>query len=43
MSVEVNADDRRRKQRSKNIVVALALIGFVVLVFFVSIVRMGGA
>lgn len=35
--------DRRRKQRAKNIAVALALLGFVVLVYFVSIVRMGGA
>lgn len=31
-----------RKQRTKNIVLLLALLAFVVIVYFVSIVRMGG-
>ncbi|MEZ5848781.1 MAG: hypothetical protein R3C70_18690 [Geminicoccaceae bacterium] len=43
MPADTGGDDHRRKLRSKNLVVALALIGFVVLVFLVSIVRMGGA
>ncbi len=31
-----------RKQRSKNFAMLIALLGFVVLVYLVSVVRMGG-
>ncbi len=31
-----------RKQRSKNFAMMIALLGFVVLVYLVSVVRMGG-
>ena len=34
--------DLRRRQRAKNLALAAALIAFVVVVYFVSIVRMGG-
>ncbi len=31
-----------RKQRSKNFAMLIALLGFVVLIYLVSVVRMGG-
>jgi hypothetical protein len=31
-----------RRKRGKNIALALALVGFIVIVYFVAIVRMGG-
>lgn len=34
--------ERHRKQRTKNLALLAALIGFVVLIYLVSIVRMGG-
>ena len=33
--------ERQRRQRSKNLALFFVLLGFVVLVYFVSIVRMG--
>lgn len=35
-------DDPHRKQRGKNIALLVALLAFVVIVYLVSIVRMGG-
>ncbi len=35
--------DQRRRQRGKNLVLLAALAGFVVLVYIVSLVRMGGS
>jgi hypothetical protein len=35
-------DERRRRLRSKNLALLLALVGFVVIIYVVSIVRMGG-
>jgi hypothetical protein len=35
-------DDARRRQRTKNLVVMGILVGFVVLIYFVTLVRMGG-
>ena len=35
-------DEIRRRQRSRAIVTALALGAFVILVYFITIVRMGG-
>lgn len=35
-------EDLRRRQRAKNLTLAAALIAFVVLVYLVSVVRMGG-
>ena len=37
-----NNEDLRRRQRTKNLTLAAALIAFVVVVYLVSIVRMGG-
>ncbi len=34
--------DVHRRQKSKNIAMLLALLGFVVLVYLVSVVRIGG-
>ena len=38
----VGDSDVHRAKRSKNLAVLLALVAFIVLVYFVSIVRMGG-
>ena len=38
-----SGQDFRRKQRGKNLAVALALVAFAVIVYVVSIVRMAGA
>ena len=35
-------DDMHRKQRAKNLALLLALCAFVVIVYLVTIVRMGG-
>ena len=35
-------DERRRRLRSKNIALLVALLGFVVIIYVVSIVRMSG-
>jgi hypothetical protein len=35
-------DDLRRRQKTKNLTLAAALLAFVVVVYLVSIVRMGG-
>ena len=35
-------EDLRRRQRAKNLTLAAALVAFVVVVYLVSIVRMGG-
>jgi hypothetical protein len=35
-------EELRRRQRAKNLTLAAALIAFVVIVYLVSIVRMGG-
>ncbi len=40
--VRKHPSDLHRKQRSKNIALFLLLVGFVVVVYFVAIVRMGG-
>jgi len=37
-----NEDERRRRQRMKNWVLLGALLTFVVVVYFVSIIRMSG-
>ena len=37
-----NDDDRKRRQKFKNWALLLALLAFVVVVYFVSIIRMGG-
>lgn len=34
--------DAHRRQRAKNIALAAALVGFIVLIYFVTIVRMSG-
>ena len=34
--------EQHRRQRGKNIATALAIVGFCVLVYFVSIIRMSG-
>lgn len=39
---ETGTSDVHRRQRSKNIATALAIVGFCVLVYFVSIIRMSG-
>ena len=36
-------DDLRKRQRGKNLALLAALAGFVVLVYIVSLVRMGGS
>ena len=36
------SDDMHKRQRGKNIALALAIAGFVLLVYLVSIVRMSG-
>jgi len=38
----ISGEEQRRRQRSKNIALGLALLGFVVLFYFVSIVKMTG-
>ena len=35
--------DQRKRQRGKNLALLAALAGFVVLVYIVSLVRMGGS
>lgn len=37
-----DAEARRRRLRSKNLALFAALMGFVVLIYVVSVVRMGG-
>jgi len=37
-----NDDDRKRRQKIKNWALLAALLAFVVVVYFVSIIRMGG-
>jgi hypothetical protein len=39
-NLSMTDDEIRRRQRSRNIAVALAVAAFVVIVFFVTIVRM---
>lgn len=43
MDQQMSGKDFRRKQRGKNLAVALALVAFAVIVYVVSIVRMAGA
>ncbi len=42
MSERQPRNDMHRKQRAKNIALMLALLGLVVVVYLVTIVRMGG-
>jgi len=42
MAEPVKGEDLRRRRRGKNLALAGALVAFVVLVYLVSIVRMGG-
>lgn len=37
-----NGDERRRRQKMKNWVTLIALLTFVVVVYFVALIRMGG-
>jgi len=37
-----NDDDRKKRQKIKNWALLAALLAFVVVVYFVSIIRMGG-
>lgn len=39
-NLSMTDDEIRRRQRSRNVAVALAVAAFVVIVFFVTIVRM---
>ncbi len=41
MAEEEGREERKRKQRGKNLILLAVLLAFVVLVYFVSIVRMG--
>jgi len=44
MGADASPDERRAKRlRAKNRVLLVALLAFVVLIYFVSIVRMGGS
>ncbi len=36
------SDARRKKQRARNIALLCALLGFVVVIYLVSVLRMGG-
>ena len=36
------ADELRRRQRGKNLAILFALLAFVVLIYIVALVRMGG-
>jgi hypothetical protein len=42
MSERQSHSDRHKKQRRKNLALLLALLGLVVVVYLVTIVRMGG-
>jgi hypothetical protein len=42
MTMTGEHDDRRRRQKIKNWALLAALLTFVVVVYFVSIIRMGG-
>ena len=42
MAKHSDDSELRRKQRSKNLALLAVLVGFVVLVYLVSLVRMGG-